>query len=137
MRYLVPQFISREIKVVGPMSFRQVLFVGGGVGIGFLLYFTLASKNFMLFLFLTIVVMGISFSFAFGKYQGMSLAKVAVNFVQHLLGGSKYLWKKKAVISQAYTPPQLKESGEEEVPMPVTRESQLEDLSSRLGSHKV
>ncbi len=114
------------------MSFRQVLFMAGGVGVCFLLYFTL---SFMPFLMLSLIVMGISASLAFGKYQGLSLAKIAVNFVSYLMGGRQYLWKKKAVISQAYAPPQMKEE-EEESPLPVTRKSRLEDLATQLETHR-
>ncbi len=136
MRYSVPQFIGREIRILGPMSFRQVLFMGAGVGICFILYLTLAGKSFILFLMLSLIIMGVSFSLAFGKYQGLSLAKISVNFFSYLTGGREYLWKKKAVISQSYSPPQMKEEEEETSPLPVTRKSRLENLATQLETHK-
>lgn len=136
MRYLVPQFIKREIKILGPMSFRQVLFAGAGVGICAVLYFLLVPEYIIVFLFLSLIIMGASVALAFGKYQGLSLAKVVVNFISHLLGGRQYLWKKKAVISQTYSPPKMKEPEEKEETSPVTRKSRLENLSSRLDTYR-
>ncbi len=41
MEFQVPQFTEHEAKILGPLTFRQIIYVGTGGGIGLFLYHTL------------------------------------------------------------------------------------------------
>lgn len=49
MRFEVPQFIEIEDKIFGPLSWRQFLYLGGGVGMAVVLFFTTPILVFLLF----------------------------------------------------------------------------------------
>ena len=40
MQFEVPQFIEIEDKIFGPFTWRQFLYLGGGVGMGVVLFLT-------------------------------------------------------------------------------------------------
>lgn len=49
MRFEVPQFIEVEDKIFGPFTWRQFLYLGGGVGMAVVLFFTVPFFLFVLF----------------------------------------------------------------------------------------
>ena len=49
MRFEVPQFIEIEDKIFGPLTWRQFLYLGGGVGMGTVLFFTTPFIIFLIF----------------------------------------------------------------------------------------
>ena len=48
MRFEVPQFIDIEDKIIGPLTWRQFIYLGGGVGGAVVIFLT---TNFLIFLF--------------------------------------------------------------------------------------
>ncbi len=85
MQFQVPQFIEAEDKIVGPLTFRQFIYVAIGAIISFMLFFTLDS---WLWIIVTVVLMAVSASLAFIKINGRSMSV----FVQSTLG---YIWNPK------------------------------------------
>jgi hypothetical protein len=53
MRFEVPQFIEIEAKIVGPLTWKQFVYVAGGVGLLVILYLT---TNFIVFVLIGIPV---------------------------------------------------------------------------------
>lgn len=49
MRFEVPQFIEVEDKIFGPLTWRQFLYLGGGVGMAVVMFFTMPLFLFILF----------------------------------------------------------------------------------------
>ncbi len=49
MRFEVPQFIEIEDKIFGPLTWRQFLYLGGGVGMAAVIFFTLPLWVFIFF----------------------------------------------------------------------------------------
>ena len=49
MRFEVPQFIEVEDKVVGPLTWRQFIYLAGGIGICLIFYFALPFLVFLIF----------------------------------------------------------------------------------------
>lgn len=92
MRFTIPQFIEHEAKIIGPLTFKQFIFVGIAALICFILYF---SVSFDLFLLGCIVLGGISIAFAFLKIEGIPLPQVVSNFLKFSFSPKKYLWEKK------------------------------------------
>ncbi len=92
MRFTIPQFIEHEAKIIGPLTFKQFIFVGIAAVICFVLYF---SVSFNLFLLGCIVLGGTSVAFAFLKVEGIPLPQVMSNFLKFSFSPKKYLWEKK------------------------------------------
>ena len=66
MRFQVPQFIEHEAKVIGPLTFRQFIYLGIPAAIGFFLYFL---APFSVFLVVTVFTVGIGAILAFFKVE--------------------------------------------------------------------
>lgn len=49
MRFEVPQFIEIPDKIFGPLTWRQFLYLGGGVGMAVVMFFTLPIILFLIF----------------------------------------------------------------------------------------
>lgn len=49
MRFEVPQFIEIEDKIFGPFTWKQFIYLGGGIGLAVVILFTLPFIVFVLF----------------------------------------------------------------------------------------
>lgn len=49
MQFEVPQFIEIEDKIFGPLTWRQFLYLGGGVGLAVVMFFTMPLIIFVIF----------------------------------------------------------------------------------------
>ena len=130
MQFQVPQFIGREARVVGPLTFRQFLYVGTAGAIGFVLYFTLP---FLMFVTFTLPIMGIGISLAFFSVSGKSLPSLIIGFLSFTMGTKTYVWKKgkfTSAITRSSQEPTLPESITEQ--LSLTRESKLKNLVDKL-----
>jgi hypothetical protein len=146
MRYLVPQFIGREAKIVGPLTFKQFIFVGGAGALIFFLYFTLAGKNFLLFLLLSLLLIGMGMSLAFLKISGIPLTSYLEYFLSFLVSSKTYIWQKGGAASRAIIQKEEKEKKEvEEIKrpeikrpsLPISQKSRLEKLSSKIRTRRL
>ena len=134
MQFQIPQFIEKETKIVGPLSFRQFIFVGIAGTIIFLLYFTLAKTNLLLFLLIAIILTGTSLVLSFVTVAGRSLPIVVANFFIYLLSSRIYLWKKKQ-IAPRLVEIKRKPEREKEKELPALKfveKSQLKKLSTQI-----
>lgn len=126
----MPQFIEHEPKIVGPLTFKQFIFVGIAGAICFTLYFAVPFFSFIL---LSIVIMLGGFALAFLKSGGRSLPVVLKNFFNFSLAPKMYLWKHKEGLPPKImrAAPMVKEVGRS--PMPTAAgKSQLNALSSQI-----
>ena len=134
-QFTVPQFIEHEAKIVGPLTFKQFIYVGIAGAISFILYFTLGKTNFFLFLLLTMILMGGGFTLAFVKIGGRTLPIFLKNFLFFSLAPKMYLWKKKGGL-----PPRIiktEEMPKEIIATPVPKimgKSRLKNLSTEIDT---
>lgn len=91
MRFQVPQFIEHEPKVIGPLTFKQFVYVGVPASIGFFLYF-LAPFN--VFLIATITLVAIGGSLAFFKVGGRSMPGFLMGATSFFIKPKQYIWRK-------------------------------------------
>ncbi|MGB9847981.1 MAG: PrgI family protein [Patescibacteria group bacterium] len=98
----VPQFINLESKIVGPLTLRQFLFLGGGGVLIFILNSVLTQG---LWILVSIVIALFSIALAFVKVNEQPLSKVLINALKFYINPRLYTWKK----PQA-TKPLLKET---------------------------
>jgi len=133
MRFTVPQFIEHEAKIVGPLTFRQFIFIGIAGAVCFFLYFTIAKTSFFLFLILSILIFGIGAALAFLKIGGQGLPTILVNFLRFIFGSKMYIWKRKgAPITISKRVEIKKEVKEGELPLKITEKSQLKKIRTEI-----
>lgn len=129
MQFQVPQFIEIEDKIVGPLTFKQFLFLVGGGGAAFILYQLplFAGLKF----FLVIVSLAVGAAFAFFKMNNKSLLALIEDMVTFYAGKKLYLWKKipKDIKSKGSKLPSEQEVQETSFGLPSLSESKLKELT--------
>jgi len=133
MQFQVPQFIERDIKIFGPLSFKQFAIFGIGALIVGFLYMLLSSKSIFLFILITALIVAITMALIFGKFQGRSLVILVANLFTFWTVGKTYLWKKRAITPEMYVPPKYKpEPVKMESPLQKQTSGRLQNLSTQL-----
>lgn len=133
MRFSVPQFIEHEAKIVGPLTFKQFVYIGLAGAVCFVLYF---SVPFSIFLLSCIVLGGGGLALAFLKIGGRSLPIIVANFLRYSLTPKMYIWhKKEQAVAQVYKKEVKKKTekeGEDELPLKIAEKSQLKKLHTKI-----
>ena len=130
MPFIVPKFIERQSKIIGPLTFRQFVFVGGAAVFCFILYFT---APFQIFLLAAVVLGGGAATLAFLKIGGRSLPTVLGNFSKFFISPKIYIWKKKEVKFEVFKKEEeIIEEKEAELPLKIAEKSQLKKLRTQV-----
>ncbi len=95
MRFEVPQFIEIEDKIFGPLTWRQFLYLGGGVGMAVVMFFTLP---FILFVILGIPLAILAGALSFYPVNNRPFSFFLEAIVNYVVGQRLYLWRQKAEI---------------------------------------
>lgn len=126
MRFQVPQFIEIEDKIFGPLTVKQFIYVGGGIGMAAVLYRFLPFPLFInIVLSLPPVIVGAAL--AFYKVNNKPLIFVLQASIKYLFGPKLYIWKK--------LPPEMKAKEKAEdrelggLYVPKLSDSKLKDLT--------
>lgn len=106
MRFEVPQFIEIEDKIFGPLTWRQFLYLGGGVGMGVVLFFT---TPFIVFLIFGLPLALLAGALAFYPVNSRPFSYFLEAIVGYLRRQKLYLWKHKEETIHKYnfTPSQI------------------------------
>ena len=134
MRFQVPQFIDHEAKVIGPLTFRQFIYVGIPGAIAFFLYFL---APFFVFIIASVILGTFGFMFAFIKIGGRSLPNILVNFSSFTISPKQYIWRKgKTPIQtpQAQYQKPAEQSTTKEIKL--VQKSRIKDLSTRVETNR-
>lgn len=91
MQFQVPQFIETESKIVGPLTFKQFIWVALGVGLLLILFRVLKGA---LLILASVFVIGVFGSFAFLKIEGMYLIDYLIKALNYFLEPKKYFFKR-------------------------------------------
>ena len=91
MKFQVPQFIETETKIVGPLTWKQFIWVALGVGLLLLLFRLLTGP---LLIFVSMIVIAIFGTMAFLRIEGMTLLEYLIKALSFTFGPKKYLFKK-------------------------------------------
>ena len=92
MQFQVPQFIEVEDKIFGPLTIKQFLYIGGGIGASVVLYIYIPYKIISVLLIIPVIVF--SLALAFYKVNGKNFIDIAESFFYYSLGDKLYVWKK-------------------------------------------
>jgi len=133
MQFQVPQFIERESKIIGPLTFKQFIFIGAAGGICFVLYFLVPLQ---LFILAAIILGGGSVVLAFVKIKGISLPVFLGNFLKYSVSPKLYIWKKKEFPPKLIMRKKTPEKKEEEILPGLAEKSQLKKLSIKIETRK-
>lgn len=89
MQFQVPQFIEVEDKIFGPLTFRQFVYLAGGVGAGYLLWRVLP-----IYLSGPLIagVVGLGAGLAFFKYNGQPFILALEHGFFFFIRSKLYLW---------------------------------------------
>jgi hypothetical protein len=106
MRFEVPQFIEIEDKIFGPLTWRQFLYLGGGVGMGVVLFFT---TPFIVFLIIGLPLAILSGALAFYPVNNRPFSFFLEAIINYVRGQKLYLWKqnKNIVHKYQFTPTEI------------------------------
>ena len=144
MRFQVPQFIEHEAKVIGPLTFRQFIYIGIPAAVAFFLYFLV---TFFVFIVAAVFLGVLGFMFAFIKIGGRSLPSILLNFFNFSIAPKRYIWRK----GQAPLPTSVgvgiashlgKVAGEQssqETPrreIKLVQKSKIKDLATRVETNR-
>lgn len=127
MQFQVPQFIEVEDKIFGPLTFRQFIYVGGGLGASYILWRVLP-----IFLSIPIIlcILGLAAALAFFKLNGRPFIVALENGFFFLTRTKLYLWDntpKQVKAARAAKAPQ--EAKGADVYVPKLSESKLHELA--------
>lgn len=97
MQYKVPQNVQMEDKIVGPLTLKQMIILGAGGGVAYVVYIALARTYYWeVWIFPVLVVILITVLFAFVRLYNLSFSRFILLFLQHLLIPRQRIWVKKS-----------------------------------------
>lgn len=91
MRFEVPQFIEVEDKIVGPLTWRQFVYIAGGGGLLVVLYFSLP---FILFVLIGGPIGALAGFLAFHRVNNRPFSIFLESVFRFVTRGRLYLWRK-------------------------------------------
>lgn len=100
MEYQVPQFIEAEDKIVGPLTFKQFLYMAGAVGLCTICF---VSFNFIVAVLLSIPIIALAVMLAFYKINGKPFIEMLEAGFNYFVGAKLFLWKRKEPKAEAPT----------------------------------
>ena len=89
MQFQVPQFIEVEDKIFGPLTFKQFVYVGGGLGAAYIIWRLLPS---FFAIPLIVIVGGVAAALAFFQFNGRPFIVAFENAFFFFLRSKLYLW---------------------------------------------
>ena len=124
MRFQVPQFIEVEDKIFGPLTFKQFIYVAGGVAVG-VVFFLLLPTFLAIFIALPAVLFGLAL--AFYKVNDKPFINMVEAFLKFHTTNKLYIWKKEEKTPESRMV--NKELGMEQVFVPKLSNSKLKELT--------
>lgn len=126
MQFQVPQFIEVEDKIVGPLTFKQFVFIAGGLGMAYVLWRLLPI---IVAAPLIMGTLGLSAALSFMQINGRPFILGLENLFYFFLHPKLYLWNneraKKPNIKKAQEPSR----GSVNVYVPKLSDSRLHELA--------
>lgn len=132
MRFQVPQFIDIEDRVFGPFTFKQFVYIAGGVGLSFVLLRVLPWR--WLAIVVIIPVEAFSLALAFYRVNNKPFVQMVEAFLRYLVGARLYIWKRKD--ADVATAKNLLPQSYRRLEVSKTGSSRLKDLPWQLDVRK-
>jgi hypothetical protein len=97
MEYQVPQFIEVEDKIFGPLTWKQFVFMGGGVGVGVVIFLYLP---FFYAVLLGLPIVAFAAALAFYKVNNRSFVDILAAGFAFYTKNQQYIWRKEEKTQQ-------------------------------------
>ncbi len=125
MQFEVPQFIEIEDKIFGPLTWRQFLYVGGGVGISVVLFLV---APFFIFVLIGLPIGLLALALAFYPINNRPFSYFLEAMYNYFTSQRLYLWRQKQDIvhKESFTPKTVIENPINRPNTPTTKK----DISS-------
>jgi hypothetical protein len=91
MEYQVPQFIEVEDKIFGPLTWKQFIFMAGGIGLSVIIFLYLP---FFIAFIAAIGVMALATALSFYKINNKNFVDILGAGFSYYTKGRLYLWRK-------------------------------------------
>lgn len=91
MRFKVPKDVDIEDRIAGPLTLKQLGWMGGGVGICIVLWKLL---DIQLFVVCAVIILGLSAGFAFVRPYNQSLIGFCGSVLMFLSKPKQYFWRR-------------------------------------------
>lgn len=108
MRFEVPQFIEIEDKIFGPLTWRQFLYLGGGVGMAVVMFL---SFPFIIFAIIGIPLALLAGALAFYPINNRPFSYFLEAIFNFLFSQRLYIWRQKADVVYKSSKPKEIASG--------------------------
>lgn len=128
MQFQVPQFIEIEDTIFGPLTFKQFIYVAGGVGLALIAWKILP---FLLAAPIMGATVGLGVALAFVRYNDRPLIVVIESAFYYLIGAKLYLWdnQRKAKAADAQKAVQSELQADRALGIPKLSDSKLHELA--------
>lgn len=128
MQFEVPQFIEIEDKVIGPFTWKQFLYLGGGGLFAVVLFLT---TSFLIFIILGLPVLILAAALAFYPINNRPFALFLEAFITFYSSSRLYRWQRKDTPVYKYKQDEVTPRQDNFNP-PPTQKKNLVSLSRRL-----
>ena len=126
MRFIVPQFIDIEPRIIGQISLRQFLILLATGGLIFVCY---KLADFTLFLIETVVLFALGGIIAFFKVNGQPVHFFLLNFLQSAKRPKLRVWYKEGIEAKEVILSEKVKEKEEEIARPPLSSKRLSEIS--------
>jgi hypothetical protein len=126
MRFQVPQFIEIEDKIFGPLTFKQFIYVAGGIGACVLLFSFLPK---FIALLLSVPIFVFAMALAFYKSNSKPFIYTVEAFLKYSMSGKLYLWKKQERKETRNKKQETNQTQIQQITVPKLSESKLKELT--------
>src|SRR3989338_1130961 len=137
-QFQTPQFIEREAKIIGPLSFKQSAYIGLPLAVNFVLWFLIAADYFIFFVLIAVLLEGAGIALAFGKVEGRTFPQLLMNVLFFLSKPKTYVWErgntKLNFKKEEYVSPRANGEGLQKAEL--VRKSRVADLAVKVQTKK-
>lgn len=129
MRFEVPQFIEIEDKIFGPFTWKQFVYLGGGVGMGVVMYLIMPT---VIFILLGLPLAGLALLLAFYPINNRPFSVFLESIFTFYRSHRKYYWRKRSAGVYRQTKPAPTVPTPSPLPDEAVPESGLNSLARKL-----
>ncbi len=139
-QFKIPVDVQVEDKIVGPLTFRQLVIVGIGGGIAYFFYIFLSTRYFWeVWVPPVFIVAALTLAFAFVKINDMTFFKFILATIGFNLIPRKRIWKKGDgdVLISVINPPKTqtkKDKNKENEDDVMDKQKKIEELTKLIDS---
>jgi len=93
MQYKIPQDIGNEDRLIGPLSLRQLIIVGVGGGLAYMIYISLAkTTDPIVYVPPMVIIILLTLAIAFFKKDNLTFTRMILLFLEMAINPTKRVW---------------------------------------------